>query len=113
MMQVLQLGLVKLSFVFLFRRIFSTSKFNSFGVVNTVMVVLIILWTVAFFFGFLFACRGNFAAWWISLKTFRTRCIAIKPFENGFALSDFIMDLIILLMPVPMVRYSSSVEFLD
>lgn len=104
MMQVLQLGFVKLSFVFFFRRIFSTSSTTPFGITTLAMAILVILWTVAFFFSTLFACRGNFAAWWISVKLLRTKCFAIIPFEGAFALSDIIMDFIIVVMPMPMVR---------
>lgn len=99
-MQVLALGAVKLSFVFLFRRIFVVNKSSNFAVATLTMIIIISVWTVAFFFAFLFACGKKFSAWWSPY--FRTECIGLD-FENGFALSDFLMDVLILSMPLSMV----------
>ena len=101
-MQVLQLGTVKLSFVFLFKRLFATSRSTPFGIAAWTMIAIITAWTIAFGLGFFFACRGNFAAWWDSKKLGKGYCLGLD-FENGFALSDCIMDAIIVVMPIPKV----------
>lgn len=103
LMQIPHLGFVKLSFVFLFRRIFLIGGSSTFRIASLAMIILIILWTVSFFLITLFACRGNFSALWTSVETLLTMCIATLPAGLGFSLSDFIMDLMIMAIPVPMV----------
>ena len=107
MMQVLHLGFVKLSFIFLFRRIFLVNKYSTFGIASLVTIIVIISWTLAFFLTFLFACRGSFSAWWVPLHT---TCIATVLFEETFVISDFVMDLIIVMMPMPMVSFFSMLS---
>lgn len=101
-MQSLQLGLVKLSFIFLFRRIFLVDRFSTFGIASLVMITFIILWTASFFLGTLFGCGRRFSAWWSEPLHTQT-CIDIPTFSYAYALSDFIMDLMIVAMPVPIV----------
>nr|AUW30967.1 putative GNAT-family acetyltransferase [Cladonia uncialis subsp. uncialis] len=101
MMQVLQLGAIKLSFVFFFRRIFVVNKSSRFAHVTTAMIVVISLWIVAFFFGFLLACKDHTSIWWNAAS--QNSCFNFLAFENGFALSDSLMDVMIMAMPVPMV----------
>lgn len=100
-MQVLQLGAIKLSFVFFFRRIFVVNKSSRFAHVTTAMIVVISLWIVAFFFGFLLACKDHTSIWWNAAS--QNSCFNFLAFENGFALSDSLMDVMIMAMPVPMV----------
>ena len=98
-MQVAALGAVKLSFVFFFRRIFIVHVSRKFAIASTAMISIIIIWTVAFFFGFVW-CGTRFSAWWG--PHFRTECTGLS-FENGLVLSDCIMDVLIMAMPIPMV----------
>ena len=100
-MQVLQLGAIKLSFVFFFRRIFVVNKSSRFAHVTTAMIVVISLWIIAFFFGFLLACKDHTSTWWNAAS--QNSCFNFLAFENGFALSDSLMDVMIMAMPVPMV----------
>ena len=100
-MQTLQLGLVKLSFLFLFKAVFATGKGSTFGIVSWAMIGLITAWTIAFFFGFLFACGTHIDAWW-NVAIGNKICLGLN-YENGFAFSDFLLDLFIIIMPVPMV----------
>ena len=100
-MQVIQLGAIKLSFVFFFRRIFVVGKSSNFALLTASMIGIISIWIIAFFLAFLFACGRHLSAWWS--PSFQTECIHSLAFEYGFALSDFLMDVIIMAMPVPMV----------
>ena len=52
MMQVLTLDFAKLSFVFFFRRPFAATTDSKFGFACIGMIVVIALWTVAFFLHF-------------------------------------------------------------
>ena len=102
-MQVLQLGAIKLSFVFFFRRIFVVNKSSRFAYVTTAMIVIISLWIIAFLFGFLLACKDHTSTWWDAAT--QNSCFNFLAFENGFALSDSLMDFMIMAMPVPMVSF--------
>jgi hypothetical protein len=103
MMQVISLGTIKLSFLFFFRRIFNVSMNKIFSIVTITMIVLVSIWTLGFFLTFLFACKGHFSAWWTSIAILRAQCIHTIEFNNGFALSDVIMDFMFLVIPVPIV----------
>ncbi|KAF7951481.1 hypothetical protein EAE96_006790 [Botrytis aclada] len=103
LLDILELGLVKLSFAFFFRRIFSISKSILFTNLNTALIVLVTIWTTGYFLTFLFACKGHFAQWWEGIRTERTICISDVVFSEGLAISDFIIDMFIIVMPMPMV----------
>lgn len=98
-LQTLQLGFTKLTFVVFFRRIFVTHNRSAFSIASWIMITLLIGWTVAFFFTFLFACKTHFSQWWLKPAT----CISLLPLEIGFSLSECLIDYLIILMPLPMV----------
>ena len=100
MMHGVGLGAVKLSFLFFYRRIFVIQKSSIFAITTAAMIIVVSMWTVVFFFGHLFACGINFSAWWG--RHFETECVSLD-FELSFALSDFLMDVSIMAMPIPMV----------
>ena len=100
-MQVIQLGAIKLSFVFFFRRIFVVHKSSNFAILTASMIGIISIWIIAFFLTFLFACGHHLSAWWSPSS--KTECVHTLAFQNGFTLSEFLMDAIIMAMPVPMV----------
>lgn len=102
-MQIPALGAVKLSFIFFFRRIFVTGVGRVFRSVTTIIIVIITAWVVALFVALLVACRGDFAAWWVSVDDLNTKCIDTLELENAFAISDFILDLIVIILPIPQV----------
>ena len=103
-MQVLALGLVKLSYLFFYKRIFCTnSGSKSDGAYLTViwsMIGLISVWTVGFFITWIFICRGDPAAYWISSASEAKECIDTGALHNAYAISDFITDVFILLLPI-------------
>ena len=104
-MQILCLCFVKLSFVFFYRRIFCVGdKLQPFNVVTAVVNMIVISWTIGFFFACLFACKGNFAAWWTTQATFTSECVKTVKLEYAFAVSDFLIDVLVISLPIPMVR---------
>ena len=104
MMQVLGLCFVKLSFVFFYRRIFCHgTNSQPFNILTIAVNIMVVAWTIGFFFAFLLACKGNFAAWWISLATITSECVKTTSLEYAFAVSDFLIDVIIIGLPIPMV----------
>ncbi|MCJ1396026.1 hypothetical protein MMC18_008913 [Xylographa bjoerkii] len=96
-------GLIKLSFLFFCRRLFCVTRKSLSHIVITLMIVVVGAWAIGFFFAFLFACKGNFAAWWGSLMNFITKCVNTFMLLYAFAISDVITDIIVLLLPLPMI----------
>ena len=108
-MQILALCCVKLSFIFFYRRIFCVGgKLQPFNILTTLVNSIIVLWTIGFFFASLFACKGNFAAWWTSQATITTECVKTVKLEYAFAVSDFLIDVIVFSLPIPTVRAPSE-----
>jgi len=101
-------GLIKLSILFFYRKIFCSTGINKsvFDKITKAAIAFIIAWTVAFGFGAIFLCKTEPSAAWGPLATIEVECVAQLPFLEGFAISDFITDSIILILPLPMVWVS-------
>ena len=102
------LGFIKLSILFFYRRIFCTNKKTVPDIVILGMIYITIGWTISYFFAHVFACRGNFSAFWSSTIDLITKCVKIFIVLYSFTISDFIMDVIILLIPLPLVSTLNS-----
>ena len=107
-MQVWALGLLKLSVVFFYRRIFCTSKTSRRTTLINIVAGVIVMWTLGFFFAVLFSCRTNWYAHWGSVLDRNSKCVKTKPLLTGYATSDFLMDAFILILPIPMVSGNLS-----
>ena len=99
-MQPLAIGFTKLAFLFLYRRIFTWPGFQW---TSLVFIVLTVAFTIAFFFGFIFDCRLNFAANWGSLASIAENCPFGFEATITFTVLDAVFDLCILLLPLPWV----------
>ncbi|CAN9124011.1 unnamed protein product [Alternaria alternata] len=99
-MQPLAIGLTKLAFLFLYRRIFTWPGFQW---TSLVFIVLTVAFTIAFFFGFIFDCRLNFAANWGSLASIAENCPFGFEATIAFTVLDAVFDLCILLLPLPWI----------
>lgn len=106
LMQTPALVCVKLSFLYFYRRIFCTGHTKLFNAIITLMVILTIGWGISFFFAILFECHGHFSAWWNNIHDLETFCKTSLEIENGWAISDFITDIIIIVLPMPVVSGS-------
>ncbi|KAL8731128.1 MAG: hypothetical protein Q9181_004427, partial [Wetmoreana brouardii] len=102
-LQVPALGLVKSSFVLLYRRIFTKGTAPTFNVVSGAVLALVVSWAVAFFFALVFICGTDFSAYWISTTVEKARCVDTNMLHNAFAISDFLTDLVVILLPLPMI----------
>jgi hypothetical protein len=100
-LSILALGLIKLSVVFLYRRIFSISR--TFNVYSMFLIVLIISWTLAFLGANIFQCGTRPAAAWTSAKQILEYCDDTSGATAALALSDLIMDMLIVAAPMPIV----------
>ncbi|TVY47473.1 hypothetical protein LOCC1_G002206 [Lachnellula occidentalis] len=106
MMQVVQLGCIKLSFTFFYRRIFCSRTTTSFNLLTWATIGVVVAWTVSFFFALLLACKGysgEWSAWWGSVIDLSTKCVKTEKLETGLVISDFLTDVFILLLPIPKI----------
>ena len=71
------------------------------------MMSIISAWAIAFFFGFLFICGNSPVNYWRSAKDEKSFCVKTQKLHLGSAVSDAILDILIILMTVPMVRQRS------
>ncbi|KAF2440858.1 hypothetical protein P171DRAFT_434607 [Karstenula rhodostoma CBS 690.94] len=95
------LGLVKLSVVFLYRRIFNVVR--TFDLYSLSFVVLLAAWTIAFLFANVFQCGTHLSALWGDADSILRYCKVSGPASYGFVVSDIITDILVLVSPVPIV----------
>lgn len=101
---VLTIGFIKLTLLFLFRRIFKGRAFRTpFDYVNWTLIILVTMWTLVFLFFEIFACGSNPAVSWSSLTSLRTRCVNTFAMQTGCAVFSWVLDLAILIEPICMV----------
>ena len=67
------------------------------------MIIVVLVWGIAFEGAYLFSCGTHVNAWWGSVENNMKYCPGGLKVEYGFALSDFITDAIILITPIPLV----------
>lgn len=101
-------GFIKLSIIAFYRRIFVTNKNTIFDIVTKILAVVVFLWTVSFFLIDIFACGGHVTANWGSLSEQSKYCEAIGyTSEEGFAVSDLIINVFVIASPLPLVSSSN------
>jgi hypothetical protein len=98
----LGLGCTKASILFFYLRIFATSKRSKPYFLFVGGIILIISMMIGFFFATLFECRSHISAMWQSAIALETYCPNTASYDYGFAISDFITDAMIFVMPIPL-----------
>ena len=97
------LACTKLSALFFYRRIFCINgRRGWFHWTTFTTIVAVILWLVAFQFLTGFQCGTSLAPYWDG--QYLKYCTISFPFLYGLAISDFLLDVWILVLPIPMVR---------
>ena len=104
LMHTIALGCIKLSILFFYRRIFCTTKSGIFHYITIFGVSVVSAWSIGFFFALLLICGSSIEAQWGSLMTLSAKCSSSPALKLGVAISDFIIDCVIMVMPIPMVR---------
>lgn len=94
---ILTIGLVKASVLLFYRRIFVSEIFRR---ISLGLLILVILWTTAFFLARVFACGSHFTAFWTNGASIAKFCGPYQDIELGFAISDVITDLMVLATPL-------------
>lgn len=98
--QVLILGLMKLSVILFYRRIF---RGRIFDLCSKAMITIVGVWTTSFVFAFLFSCGTKFWALWSRLIDLLTYCADSSLIYRTMSISDVVTDIIILSIPLPNV----------
>ncbi|KAJ0120490.1 hypothetical protein J7T55_015219 [Diaporthe amygdali] len=96
----LAIGSTKASLLFLYRRIFTINRRTRVIIVFT--IALVGAWMAAFFFAELFQCSTKFWANWGSSHDIQTQCNKTTMIIFSVCLTDFLFDLTILIMPIPL-----------
>ena len=100
-------GFIKISIIAFYRRIFVINKNTVFDIVTKILTVVVFLWTVTFILIDIFACGGHVTANWDSLAEQSKYCDAIGyTSEEGFAVSDLIINVFVIISPLPLVSSS-------
>ncbi|KAI0157122.1 hypothetical protein GGR52DRAFT_190861 [Hypoxylon sp. FL1284] len=98
LLTVIALGTLKFGVVMFYRRIFIRDWYRKLSIA---VLVIIALWTVAFFFATLFQCNGgNLNLRWKSAETFKYSCYRYKGIQLAHCVTDVATDLVVLAMPV-------------
>lgn len=71
------------------------------------MIVLTTIWIVGFLFAGMFLCGKDVSALWGSEMDYLTKCADTVRDQIAMGVSDFALDVAIILLPVPMVRNSN------
>ena len=90
-----------------YRRIFNDGKIRWFNILTIALLALVGIWTVAFFFTFLFACGTHFSAKWTTVVALTKYCHGSQDGQMAMAIADFVIDVFIILLPIPMVSPKS------
>lgn len=96
----LTFGIIELSVLLLYRRLFVGRLFNRY---SYAMCVVIVLWSLTFFFAFTFQCGTDSAHWWTSAATIEAFCDNTNGLNLGFVISDVITDVMVLVIPIPII----------
>ena len=95
------LGSVKLSVVFLYRRVFKVV--HAFHLYSIGLIVVLTAWTVGFLVANILQCGTKISALWTSAEDTIRYCKAAAPASYGFVVSDIITDVFVLVSPIPVV----------
>lgn len=100
----LVLGLIKASFIMFYRRTFYVGQRNWFSVFTAFILGFILVWSITFCLIYVLYCGSYVSAIWGKVIGIITYCAHSFQFQQAFAVTDFIMDFIVILAPVPLVR---------
>lgn len=106
LMQIPALTCNKLSIVSFYRRIFvERAKTRIFDSLTLIVMAVLVGWAIAFFFSELFICKTKFSFVWESKNSIEedATCLNLTAWDQAFTASDFILDLVVLVLPIHQV----------
>ena len=79
-----------------------------FDWITKVAIAIVLLWTIGFFFAFIFPCGTHFFADWGSIQSLVTYCRPSEDLGKAFVISDLITDIMVLCIPLPVVSTQNA-----
>ena len=73
-----------------------------------ILIALTTMWAVGFLTYYVAACGSHPDAAWGGLLPFAQYCIKTERFEEAYAISDFLLDTFVLIVPLPSVSAPSD-----
>ncbi|KAF2439608.1 hypothetical protein P171DRAFT_422241 [Karstenula rhodostoma CBS 690.94] len=98
---VVALAPIKLSVIFLYRRVFHISRF--FHYYSIFLCVVLVAWAIAFMFASIFQCGTRSWAYWTTVQTIRQFCGDTGGANVALCFSDLFIDILILIAPLVMI----------
>ncbi|POS70126.1 integral membrane protein [Diaporthe helianthi] len=92
------LGVIKLSVLFFYRRVFAI---RAFYIVNNIFIGLTVAWTVAITFALAFQCYPIHLFWDLFESEYAEHCVNVTQLYIAVAISDMVLDILIFLLPIP------------
>ncbi|KUI57830.1 hypothetical protein VP1G_05199 [Cytospora mali] len=83
--------------------IFAVDSKHAISRLLIAFIILVLAWMMGFFFAFMFQCGTHVSYQWAVPSLDMAKCPHQTPLNSSLCISDFIMDVIILLIPVPLV----------
>ena len=111
LLQITALTCIKISCMLFFRRIFHTGMERVLSAFTYTYIFLSLGWFLSFFFAFLFACGTQFSNAWGTAEQALSCPVSPSVVDQGMSYMDLILDIIILVFPLPFVRTASSTTF--
>ena len=105
---VLSFGMIKLSITFYYRRIFLVARATLFDWITKVAIAIVLLWTIACLFAFIFSCGTHVFANCSSTQDWLKYYTPSNDANSAFIISDLITDVMVLALPLPIVSTKSA-----
>lgn len=96
----LNLGVVKISILLFYRRLFTV---RSFKITSAIMIAIVAGWTASFTMATIVQCNPPSYFWRLLEEEYPQHCFQIFAMYQGLAVSDFILDVLVLALPIPVV----------
>lgn len=103
--QVLSIGPTKLSVLLFYRRIFANNGTRWFDVGSSIMICVVISWTLSFFFANLFECGLQMEQLWAVEPSVPKHCIQQLKMFLAQAYADVATDVLIICLPIPISKF--------
>lgn len=99
---------LKLILLFFYRRIFRGRAFN---IASWTLIGVVIAWAITFFIAILAACRTSIRANFETLGILKAKCVNTFVVLVCLAVFDVVVDLAIMILPMPLVLRPSEPLF--
>ena len=103
LVQIPTLALIKVAALCFYRRLFVTSRGRLLNKIIWAIIILTTAWAISFIAFYVAACGSHVKAAWGGYLPFSQYCLTTERFEEAYAISDFMLDTFVLIVPIPSV----------